>query len=137
MPAKSPHMFDALDSLLPLDHGVSLMDSLDQTLSSEYLSTPTPLDPFMLLSLPNDPNLDMLDDTHLCSSSILHTGEQSSDATTLCSVAYELIRIHNKRGVDMMDIGIRLYNGFAKGKNDSGCTVKTALLLNVLEYIKG
>jgi hypothetical protein len=34
--------------------------------------------------------------------------------TTLCSEAYELLRRHNNRGVDMIEIGIRLWNGFRK-----------------------
>ena len=56
---------------------------------------------------------------------------------TLCSVAYDMIRQHNKRGVDMIDIGIRLWNGFVKGEGDSGCKVENDLLYSVLEYIKG
>jgi hypothetical protein len=54
----------------------------------------------------------------------------------LCSVAFELVRQHNKRGLDMIEIGIRLWNGFMKGDPDGGgCKVDTKLLNNVLEYI--
>lgn len=42
--------------------------------------------------------------------------------STLCSEAYGLIRQHNKKGVDMIEIGIRLWNGFSKGDPDgNGC----------------
>ncbi|CZR58465.1 uncharacterized protein PAC_08357 [Phialocephala subalpina] len=58
--------------------------------------------------------------------------------TTLCTVAYDMIRQQNNRGVDMIEIGIRLWNGFVKGeKDDEGCKVKNDLLFSVLEYIKG
>ena len=56
---------------------------------------------------------------------------------TLCSVAYDMIREQNKRGVDMIEIGIRLWNGFVKGEGGSGCKVENDLLYSVLEYIKG
>lgn len=56
--------------------------------------------------------------------------------TTLCIVAYDMIRQQNKRGVDMIEIGIRLWNGFVKGeRDDEGCKVKNDLLFSVLEYI--
>ncbi|KAF8859771.1 hypothetical protein BDZ45DRAFT_801451 [Acephala macrosclerotiorum] len=58
--------------------------------------------------------------------------------TTLCTVAYDMIRQQNKKGVDMIEIGIRLWNGFVKGENDDeGCKVKNDLLFGVLEYVKG
>jgi len=57
--------------------------------------------------------------------------------TTLCSEAYELVRKHNNRGVDMIEIGIRLWNGFRKGDGDQGCKVENKLLFSVLEYIIG
>lgn len=58
--------------------------------------------------------------------------------STLCTVAYDMIRQQNKRGVDMIEIGIRLWNGFIKGENDEeGCKVKNDLLFSVLEDIKG
>lgn len=54
---------------------------------------------------------------------------------TLCTVAYDMIKNHNTRGVDMIEIGIRLWNGFVKGEGDSGCKVQNKLLFGVLEYI--
>ncbi|EPE29043.1 hypothetical protein GLAREA_00201 [Glarea lozoyensis ATCC 20868] len=57
--------------------------------------------------------------------------------TTPCSAAYALIREHNKKGIDMIEIGILLWNGFAKGEGGGGCTVDKNLLLSVLEYIRG
>jgi hypothetical protein len=65
------------------------------------------------------------------------SGLKSSDSdSTLCSVAFSLVRQHNKRGVDMIEIGIRLWNGFIKGGVDGdGCKVENKLLFSVLEYI--
>ncbi|TAQ90593.1 hypothetical protein B7494_g1084 [Chlorociboria aeruginascens] len=66
------------------------------------------------------------------------SGSKSERDTTLCSVAYELVRQHNHRGLDMIDIGIRLWDGFRKGsKDDEGCKVENKLLFSVLEYISG
>lgn len=62
---------------------------------------------------------------------------KSDSATTLCSVAYDLVRQHNKKGVDMMEICIRLYNGLIKGDEGEGCKVENKLLFSVLEYIRG
>jgi hypothetical protein len=59
------------------------------------------------------------------------------NGTTLCSVAYGLVRQHNKKGVDMMEICIRLWNGLIKGSEGEGCKVENKLLFSVLEYIRG
>lgn len=65
------------------------------------------------------------------------TAQKECD-TTLCTVAYEMIRQHNKKGVDMIEIGIRLWNGFVKGdRDDEGCKVENKLLFSVLDYIRG
>ena len=60
---------------------------------------------------------------------------QIKSGTTLCVLAYEMIRQHNKKGADMIEIGIRLWNGFIKGDGDEGCKVENKLLSNVLEDI--
>lgn len=62
---------------------------------------------------------------------------QEEYGTTLCIVAYEMIRQQNKKRVDMIEIGIRLWNGFIKGDGDGGCKVQNKLLFSVLEYISG
>lgn len=69
--------------------------------------------------------------------SLLPTSCLPNSGTTLCSVAYELVREQNKRAVDMIEIGIRLWNGFLKGEGAGGCRVDNELLASVLEYIKG
>jgi hypothetical protein len=90
------------------------------------------------LPFPHDSSLTPLVDNPLCpAESFLLTSSQSDKGTTLCSVAYELIREHNKRGIDMIEIGIRLWNGFVKGDGVCGCEVENELLFSVLEYIKG
>jgi hypothetical protein len=68
-------------------------------------------------------------------SSLLSTSRCDTE-TTLCSEAYEMLRQHNKKGVDMIEIGIRLWNGFTKG-DGSGCKVENKLLFSVLEYVSG
>jgi len=74
----------------------------------------------------------------LCSAEfLLPSSSQSSAGTTLCSVAYQMVREHNQRGIDMIEIGILLWNGFVKGEGDGGCKVENELLSSVLEYIKG
>jgi hypothetical protein len=69
--------------------------------------------------------------------SLLPTSSHSDSGTTLCSVAYELIHEHNKKGIDMIEIGIRLWNGFIKDDGAGGCKVENELLFSVLEYING
>ncbi|PVH81147.1 hypothetical protein DL98DRAFT_531600 [Cadophora sp. DSE1049] len=71
-----------------------------------------------------------------CSESSLSNTSQCDAETTLCSEAYEMLRQHNKKGVDMIEIGIRLWNGFTKG-DERGCKVENKLLFSVLEYISG
>jgi hypothetical protein len=66
----------------------------------------------------------------------IKTAQKECD-TTLCTVAYEMICQHNKKGVDMIEIGIRLWNGFIKGDRDEGCKVEKKLLFSVLDYIRG
>ena len=66
----------------------------------------------------------------------LNAAKSDSD-TTLCSVAYDLVRQHNKKGVDMMEICIRLWNGLMKGDEGEGCKVENNFLFSVLEYIRG
>ena len=55
----------------------------------------------------------------------LNAAKSDSD-TTLCSVAYDLVRQHNKKGVDMMEICIRLWNGLIKGDEGEGCKVENS-----------
>ena len=61
----------------------------------------------------------------------------ASRDTTLCSTAYELVSQHNNKGIDMIEIGIRLSNGFRKGDGDSGCRVENKLLFDLLDDISG
>jgi hypothetical protein len=85
-----------------------------------------------------DASLSLQDVNPLCSAEILlPASSQSGTGRTLCSVAYQLVREHNRRGLDMIEIGILLWNGFVKGDGDSGCKVENELLSSVLEYIKG
>jgi len=90
------------------------------------------------LPFPYDASLSLQDVNPLCSAEfLLPASSQSGARTTLCSVAYQLVREHNKRGLDMIEIGILLWNGFIKGEGDGGCKVENELLSSVLEYIKG
>jgi hypothetical protein len=63
--------------------------------------------------------------------------DQKGGDTTPCTLAYKMIREHNKKGLDIVEICIRLWNGFVKGEeNGEGCMVETKLLFNVLDYIR-
>lgn len=67
----------------------------------------------------------------------VETAQKESD-TTLCTIAYEMILQNNKKGVDMIEIAIRLWNGFVQGdRGDEGCKVENKLLHSVLDYIRG
>ncbi|KAH7384943.1 hypothetical protein BKA64DRAFT_153787 [Cadophora sp. MPI-SDFR-AT-0126] len=81
-------------------------------------------------SIPTEPPM------FFCSQSSLPSTSQCDTGTTLCSEAYEMLRQHNKKGIDMIEIGIRLWNGFTKG-DERGCKVDNKLLFSVLEYISG
>ena len=56
--------------------------------------------------------------------------------TTLCTVACEMIRQHNSKAVDMIEIGYRLWNSFVHGnEDDGGCKVENKALFSVLDYV--
>lgn len=95
--------------------------------------------PFPYVSLPSDNQAACPESTSpLITSDLGHLNAAKSDsAATLCSVAYDLVRQHNKKGVDMMEICIRLWNGLIKGDEGEGCKVENKLLFSVLEYIRG
>jgi hypothetical protein len=112
----------------------------------EPLQSTSSFDPSSMLQSFSAPSLPFSYDSSLSASGInplcpaeflLPTSSQRNSRTILCSVAYQLVREHNKRGVDMIEIGIRLWNGFVKCEGDGGCKVEKELLSSVLEYIKG
>jgi hypothetical protein len=137
MPNSSDEMFAESFLHLPAGEFDMLFEPLQTTSSFDPSSIPQsfsgpslPL-PYNSPLFPPGVNL-------LCpAESLLPTSTQSDSGTTLCSVAYELIRENNKRGIDMIEIGIRLWNGFVKDDGAGGCKVKNELLFSVLEYIKG
>lgn len=56
--------------------------------------------------------------------------------TTLCAIADELINQYNSRGVDMVDIRRKLWDGFRKGLGSGeGCRVQNQILFQVLDEI--
>ena len=137
MPDGSDEMLAESFLQLPADEFDMLLEPLQSTSSFEPSSIPQsfsapslPFPYYLSLSAPGV--------NPLCpAESLLPTSNQPDSGTTLCSVAYELVREHNNRGVDMIEIGIRLWNGFVKGEGDGGCKVENELLYSVLEYIKG
>jgi len=137
MPDGSDEMLAESFLQLPADEFDMLFEPLQSTSSFDPSSI---LQSFSAPSLPfpYDSPLSAPGVNPLCPAiSLLPTSSQPDSGTTLCSVAYELVREHNKRGVDMIEIGIRLWNGFVKGEGDGGCKVENELLSSVLEYIKG
>ncbi len=147
-------------AIVPMADGASMPNSLDQMFADSFLQLPA--DEFGMLFEPlqttssfdsssmtqsfSGPSLPLPYHSSLVTpgvnllcpiESLLPISSQSDSGTTLCSVAYELIREHNKRGIDMIEIGIRLWNGFVKGDGAGGCKVENELLFSVLEYIKG
>ncbi|PMD11971.1 hypothetical protein NA56DRAFT_695808 [Hyaloscypha hepaticicola] len=137
MPNSSDEMFADSFLQLPADEFGMLFEPL-QTTSSFDSSSITQRFSGPFLPLPYNPPLVPPGVNLLCPvESLLPISSQSDSGTTLCSVAYELIREHNKRGIDMIEIGIRLWNGFVKGDRAGGCKVENELLFSVLEYLKG
>ncbi|GAB1209264.1 hypothetical protein APSETT445_008036 [Aspergillus pseudonomiae] len=58
--------------------------------------------------------------------------------TTLCAIAEELIKQHNRRGLDMAEIQKKLWAGFSNGlTTDEGCRVQNQILFQVLDEISG
>lgn len=56
--------------------------------------------------------------------------------TTLCAIAVELINQYNTRGVEMEEIGRRLWAGFRRGlSSGGGCRVQNQVLFQVLDEI--
>ena len=137
MPDGSDEMLAESFLRLPADDFDMLFEALQSTSSLEPSYIPrsfsAPSLPFPYDSPLSPPGVNLL-----CpAESLLPTSSRSDGGTTLCSVAYELIREHNKRGIDMIEIGIRLWNGFIKDDGAGGCKVESELLFSVLEYIKG
>jgi hypothetical protein len=121
------HFFD-------LDRTIPTVDGPPTTVHVDECSNGFPSTPILSNCRPMCPQLAGSLTPRDCSPTNVATGE---DDTTLCSEAYELVRKHNNRGVDMIEIGIRLWNGFRKGDGDQGCKVENKLLFSVLEYISG
>jgi len=60
----------------------------------------------------------------------------SDSATTPCAVAYQMVLQYNIKGLDMVEIYIRLWNGCRKGRDGSrDCTVDNKVLFDVLDFI--
>ncbi|KAJ5279043.1 hypothetical protein N7478_004415 [Penicillium angulare] len=55
--------------------------------------------------------------------------------TTLCSIAEDLVRQYNARGIDTDEIRQRLWAGFKKGQVGEGCRVQNNMLFQVLDDI--
>lgn len=56
--------------------------------------------------------------------------------TTLCAIAEELINQYNTRGVDLVEIRRKLWDGFRKGlTTGEGCRVQNQILFQVLDEI--
>ena len=137
MPDGSDEMLAESFLRLPADDFDMLFEALQSTSSLEPSYIPRSFSA-PSLPFPYDSYLSTTGVNPLCSAeSLLPISSQPGSGTTLCSVAYKLVREHNKRGVDMIEIGIRLWNGFVKGEGDEGCKVENQLLSSVLEYIKG
>lgn len=137
MPNDSDEMFAESFLQLPTDEFDMLFEPLQTTSSFDPSAIPQGF-PGSSLPFPYDSPLSPPGVNLLCpAESLLPTSSRSDGGTTLCSVAYELIREHNKRGIDMIEIGIRLWNGFIKDDGAGGCKVENELLFSVLEYIKG
>jgi hypothetical protein len=66
------------------------------------------------------------------------TSGNSDGDTTPCTIAYEMVRRYNRKGLDMVEICVRLWNGFRVDKEGSnGCTVNSRVLFRLLDYISG
>ena len=63
------------------------------------------------------------------------SGNSGGD-TTSCTIAYQMVLQYNTKGLDMVEIFIRLWNGCRKGKDSrKDCTVDNKVLFDVLDYI--
>lgn len=59
-----------------------------------------------------------------------------SENTTACIAAYKMILQYNSKGLDMVEINVRLWSGFRnRDRGSRGCTVENKVLFKLLEYI--
>lgn len=64
------------------------------------------------------------------------TSDGSSSSTTACTEAYKMVLQYNHKGLDMVEINIRLWSGFKAGNQGcGGCTVDNKVLFDLLGYI--
>lgn len=64
------------------------------------------------------------------------TSNGSTCSTTACTEAYKMVLQYNRKGLDMVEINIRLWSGFRAGKEGcGGCTVDNKVLFDLLGYI--
>lgn len=64
------------------------------------------------------------------------TSSGSTCSATLCTEAYQMVLQYNTKGLDMVEINIRLWSGFRAGKEGGrGCTVDNKVLFDLLGYI--
>ncbi|KFY31398.1 hypothetical protein V493_01149 [Pseudogymnoascus sp. VKM F-4281 (FW-2241)] len=124
---------DLLNISLEIPEEEFNFDLSNSTLSTSAVGTPVVSQilqgtlPFPYVSLPSGNQAACPESASpLIASDPWHLISTKSDsATTLCSVAYDLVRQHNKKGVDMMEICIRLWNGLIKGDEGEGSNIIT------------
>jgi hypothetical protein len=89
--------------------------------------------PAQNLDTPSLPSSSCCADSHCCS----RPGDSDEDRTS-CSVAFELVRRYNSKGLNMVEICVRLWGGFRVGKKGrEDCTVNNKVLFGVLDHISG
>jgi hypothetical protein len=140
IPPADENLFDML--LLP---GAEASDSVawpDATplfdLSAPLIDFPTAAQTSPLLQIPSERDSSAKKCTGgFCAEDCnCPTSNGSTRSTTACTEAYQMVLQYNRKGLDMVEINIRLWSGFRAGKEgDGGCTVDNKVLFDLLGYI--
>lgn len=140
IPPGGENLFDML--LLP---GAEASDSVawpDATplfdLSAPLIDFPTPVQNSPLLQMPSGKDISV----KTCKGGFCAedcncpTSDGSTSSTTACTEAYQMVLQYNRKGLDMVEINIRLWSGFRAAKEgDGSCTVDNKVLFDLLGYI--
>lgn len=99
-------------------------------------STPVPNSPFLQIPSERD-NSDKSCTGGFCAEDCnCPTSNGSTSNRTPCTEAYQMVLQYNRKGLDMVEINVRLWSGFRAGKEGcGGCTVDNKVLFDLLGYI--
>lgn len=135
LPQVMPSLANFSLAIDPPDISSPLLDTISPLgfSATEVLSVPTGFNGFDHLSLMSLADPDNKPSQPSSSDECVRGCDHAVERTTLCSLAYRLIALCNRRGMNLDMVHMRMQNGFRLGRTPvEGCRVDNQVLLTVL-----